>query len=192
MTSIETIWSRWNDCAINSSHREMAATAANFILDQKPIYEQVGNVFKIPFYVIGAIHYRESSFSFTSHLANGDPLFDEQGNPLMTTHVPAGLGPFDSWVKGAIGAIENMHWGEGWHWDICNALQNVEIYNGEGYSSRGIPSPYVWAGTNQYEKGFYKSDGKFSEDAVDNRVGCAAIFVCLAKLGINLNAIAPA
>jgi hypothetical protein len=51
----------------------------------------------------------------------------------------------------------------------------LEKYNGLGYANKGIPSPYLWAGTDQYIKGKYVQDGKFNANYVDQQLGCAGI-----------------
>jgi hypothetical protein len=33
------------------------------------------------------------------------------------------------------------------------ALTLLEQYNGLGYANRGLPSPYIWSGTDRYLKG---------------------------------------
>jgi lysozyme family protein len=38
-------------------------------------------------------------------------------------------------------------------WSIGGMLTNLERFNGVGYANRGLPSAYVWSGTDQYEKG---------------------------------------
>lgn len=194
MNLMEQIWYMWNNCVVDSSKLSMAQDACQFIMNNRVIYQQVGDTLNVPFYVIGAIHYREASFSFKTYLANGDPLFDENGNPIETAHVPKGLGPFPSWTAAAIGSIQHMNWGVGWHWDLCNALDNCERYNGLGYRGIGKPSPYIWAGTNQYVGGLWVKDGPYGYDANvhDNRIGCAVIFKALKLQGIDLNEVAIA
>lgn len=191
MSLMQNIWNMWENMTIDADKSDLALQTAKFILANKSTYEQVGGAFGVPFYVIGAIHYRESSFDFTTHLANGDPLFDSDGTPIATTHVPSGLGPFASWVAGAIGAIKEMSWGEGWHWDICNALDNAERWNGLGLRRMGLPSPYVWAATSNYKSGMYVADGVFNPNKVDERVGAAAIWKSISTLGVDLNEVKP-
>ena len=64
------------------------------------------------------------------------------------------------------------HWTD---WSIGGALTLLEQYNGLGYANRGMPSPYIWASTNQYSHGKYTSDGHFDPHAVDRQIGCAAL-----------------
>ena len=51
----------------------------------------------------------------------------------------------------------------------------AETYNGLGYHYRGRPSPYVYAGTDQYTRGKYVADGVYSATAVDAQVGVLAL-----------------
>lgn len=44
-----------------------------------------------------------------------------------------------------------------------------------GYANKGLPSPYVWAGTSNYEKGKYVADGKFDPNYVDQQLGVAVM-----------------
>jgi lysozyme family protein len=62
--------------------------------------------------------------------------------------------------------------------DIDNSTQEMaalatyaEYYNGLGYSYRDKPSPYVWSGTDQYKRGKYVSDGRYSAWAKDGQLG---------------------
>jgi lysozyme family protein len=47
----------------------------------------------------------------------------------------------------------------------------LEKYNGFGYRNHKIPSPYLWAGSSIYTKGFYTSDGVFDPEAVSRQIG---------------------
>ncbi len=51
----------------------------------------------------------------------------------------------------------------------------LEQYNGLGYASKGLPSPYIWAGTDQYTKGKYVADHVYDPNAVDQQLGCAGL-----------------
>ena len=131
---------------------------------------------------IAVAHNRESNMDFTTHLGQGDPLNKK------TTHVPANRGPFfgqDAFERGAVdalidcapyAAIANKDW------SISGMLTYLERYNGLGYAARGIPSPYVWAGTNQYVKGKYVRDGVFNSETVDTQLGCAGLILAINKI----------
>lgn len=185
-------WNLWTSTVVDHSHFDEIFNAANTILTNWSRYKAVGDQFSIPPYVVGVIHYREASFDFNTYLANGDPLFDKQGNAIKTVHVPQGLGPFKTWEDAAIASIQNMGWGQGWHWDIVNALENLRSYNGTGYELyHKMNTPYLWSFTNHYTKGKYSDDGKWDADLIDHQSGCVPILLALKGMGIDLNEVAP-
>ena len=143
----------------------------------KDKYVEVEHITKVPWYVIAAVHYRESSLNFRTHLHNGDPL------TARTKHVPAGRPikgqpPF-LWVESAIDAIKLKSWHTCTDWSIENTLNLVERYNGLGYKNKGLPSPYLWAWSNNYQKGKYVADGRFDPEFVDKQCGAAVIIKML-------------
>jgi len=190
--SATVFWNEWKSLSIRPEHLNDVNAAANFILNHEARYQTVTNATGIPFYVVGLCHYRESSFNFNTHLANGDPLFDRHGNPIVTTHVPAGLGPFRTWEEGAIGAFKHEGWLHGYHWDLLNAMENLEAFNGEGYRHMGVINPYLFSFSNLYVKGKYGSDGHYDPNLVDEQAGVVTIMLALKARGIGLNEVAPA
>jgi hypothetical protein len=48
--------------------------------------------------------------------------------------------------------------------------------------NRGLPSPYLWAGTNQYRIGKYVADGKYDPKHVDTQPGCAGLLMAMMAL----------
>ncbi|MEE2752035.1 MAG: hypothetical protein VX519_11455, partial [Myxococcota bacterium] len=55
--------------------------------------------------------------------------------------------------------------------DMAALATYAEYYNGLGYSDRGVSSPYVFSGTDQYNRGKYVSDGRYSRLTRDNQLG---------------------
>jgi lysozyme family protein len=150
---------------LNSVAARLIAPAA------KQRYQGISATTQVPWFVIAVIHEREASQSFTANLAQGDP-FDK-----VSVNVPAGRGPFASFEAAAVDALSNCapfaaRWKD---WTFSGALTLLEQYNGLGYARRGIPSPYIWASTNQYIKGKFTSDHHFDPNAVDHQLGCAAL-----------------
>lgn len=147
------------------------------ILQNKEKYQEVQQITSVPWYVLGAIHYRESSLNFTRHLHNGDRL------TARTIHVPAGRpvkgAPPFTWGESAIDAIKLKSWHKVTDWSIENTLSLIEAYNGLGYKKRGLPSPYLWAWSNNYSKGKYVADGKFDPNFVDQQCGAAILLKSL-------------
>jgi lysozyme family protein len=119
---------------------------------------------------IWAIHCREGSADFTTYLHNGQKL----GKP--TTLVPAGIS-FDNWEDAAVDAIkrELPKVGGKVPQSLPDWLSFSEAYNGLGYENKGVPSPYVLAGTTAYQKGKYVADGKYDANHVDQQLGVAVL-----------------
>jgi lysozyme family protein len=62
-------------------------------------------------------------------------------------------------------------------WSVGGTLSLLEQYNGLGYATKGIPSPYIWSGTDQYSKGKYVADHMFDPSVVDAQFGCAGLIL---------------
>jgi len=151
---------------------------ATNIKNKRSRYEAVSEATGVPWDVIAVIHYRESSCSFAGVLHNGEKII---GTGRKTTLVPKGRGPFSRWEDAAIDALMNCapYAGKNTDWSLSNTLDLLEAYNGLGYRKKGLPSPYLWAGTDQYTSGKYVADGKFDPNVVDKQLGAAAILMSL-------------
>ncbi|WP_316181400.1 hypothetical protein [Bradyrhizobium sp. SZCCHNRI1009] len=154
--------------------RRLAASEARY----QVVSAQTG----VPWYVIAVIHERESSQSWSASLAQGD-LWDR-----VSIHVPAGRGPFKSWEDAAVDSLANCapyaaRWKD---WSIGGTLTLLEQYNGLGYFRRGVPSPYIWAGTDQYRSGKYVRDGVYDPAVVDRQLGCAGLLLAMKALDASI------
>ena len=167
---------RWE--AARLIRRAEAVAVAKSLIAAKQRYLTVALKTGVPWFVIACIHERESAQNWNSQLAQGDPL----NQPSV--HVPRGMGPYPSWEAGAIDALMNCkpYIGHNRDWSIVGMLEQLELYNGLGYFNRGLPSPYVWAGTDQYASGKFVADGVFSGTAVDKQLGCAALLIAMMAL----------
>lgn len=142
----------------------------------------------VPWYFIGCIHNMERGCSFLHHLHNGDPL------SRRTYQVPAGRpieDPWDGakvypWEQSAIDALKMKKLDQWADWSIAGLLYQLERFNGFGYRlyHPHVKSPYLWSFTNQYTRGKYVGDGRWSDIAVSEQVGCVAIIKSLE--GLNL------
>jgi lysozyme family protein len=162
---------RWNAASVTPGLISTIDGISHRLTDAKDRYQAVETQTGVPWAVIAVIHERESSQSWLASLAQGDPW------NKASIHVPAHRGPFTSWESAAEDALVVCppHAAE-WHdWTIGGALTLLEQYNGLGYANMGLPSPYLWASTNQYVKGKYIADGHFDPNAIDHQIGCAAL-----------------
>jgi lysozyme family protein len=167
---------RWGRARFTRSTRINAEAAK--IEANRARYEVVSKATGVPWDVIGVIHYRESSNHFGGVLHNGQKII---GTGKKTTLVPKGRGPFSTWEQAAIDALSNCHpyLARNKDWSIGTTLDKLEAYNGLGYRNKGLPSPYLWAGTDQYQKGKYVADGKYDPNHMDQQLGVAAILMKL-------------
>jgi lysozyme family protein len=161
-------------------------------------YVKISQATGVPPQVIGVIHYREADLKFNAQLAQGDPL------GAVSKNVPSGRGPFfdrpadlpgqDAFYRGALDALINCdpHAAKWTDWSPGGTCTLMEEYNGLGYARRGIPSAYVWSGTDQYVKGKYVRDGVFDPNEVDVQEGCAAILRCIMDINPSITFGKPA
>lgn len=174
---------RWQVCQVIQNLIPVLDSTAKRLLANKNRYVNVQNGTGVPWPIIAVIHEREASQSWLANLAQGDPW------NRVSIHVPRGRGPFKSWEDAAHDALVNCppRLGAWEDWSIAGALTALEEYNGEGYFLHGIPSPYVWASTNQYVRGKYIADGHFDPNAIDHQLGCAALLMRMALQDPSIN-----
>jgi lysozyme family protein len=154
--------------------RSFAAVAKRLVSpDARSRYQTVSAKTGVPWPFVAVIHERECSQDWTGSLAQGDPW------DRVSVHIPAGRGPFKSWEEAAIDALDNCapYASRNKDWSIGGLLTKLEEYNGLGYAARGVPSPYLWSGTDQYRSGKYIRDGVYDPNAVDSQLGCAGLLI---------------
>lgn len=123
----------------------------------------------------------------------GPPRWDRQlgqGDPLdqVSRHDPAGRGPFishvtdttpgnDAWTRCCLDALIDCapHAARWTDWSPGGTMTIWEEYNGLGYAAHGVPSAYVWSGSDQYVSGKYVADHDYRANVVDVQEGCAPL-----------------
>ena len=154
---------------LTSTHKNALNKIKTIFNQNKAKYQAVEAATGVPAELVCAIHWRESDCNFNTYLHNGQPL------GKRTTEVPVGK-IFTDWTAAAIDAIKSKAFYKNVKAnDIKSQYEFAERYNGTGYRTRGITSPYVWSGTNKYTKGKFTSDGHFDSNYVDTQVGVAPI-----------------
>jgi lysozyme family protein/peptidoglycan hydrolase-like protein with peptidoglycan-binding domain len=138
-------------------------------------YEAVAAKTSIPAKLIAALHFRESSGSFSTYLHQGDPL----GKPAVNW--PSNIPVFYVWEDAAVHAL-NMKASirkdlglDANTTDMATIATFAEYYNGLGYHNKGKASPYVYSGTDQYDKGKYVRDGVYDAKVKDQQLGVLAM-----------------
>jgi lysozyme family protein len=148
---------------------------ATRLVNAKPRYQIISAQTGVPWFVIAVIHEREASQRFDRQLGQGDPL------NRVSTHDPKGRGPFATFEAAALDALVKCgpyaaRWTD---WTAGGAMNLLEQYNGIGYAMKGLPSPYVWSGTDQYRSGKYVADHVFDPNVVDKQLGCAGLILAM-------------
>ncbi len=141
----------------------------------KAKYEAVAKKTGVPAELIAALHWRESTGNFNTYLHQGDPLGKKAVN--WPNNIPI----FHKWESAAEHALNQKKWLrdklkiDADTTDLAALATYAEYYNGLGYHYKGKPSPYVWSGTNQYTRGKYVADGKYSSVTKDKQLGVVAM-----------------
>ena len=143
----------------------------------KQTYDRVGEDLGIPWWFIAGIHLLESTFNFTTHLHNGDSL--QQRTVREPANRPAAGSPPFTWEDSARDALERQELANLKDWSLPRALWRWERYNGFGYRSRGVPTPYLWSFSTIYEGGKFVRDGDFSNEAMSQQCGAAVLLKAL-------------
>ncbi len=161
----------FNEKMSNRQKRELKSFKKNFEKN-KAKYEEVEKRTGVPAELIAAIHWRESSGNFKTYLHNGEKL------GKVTQLVPKGI-YFEDWTDAAVHAIKSHNPQIVDSNNVKTWYEFAERYNGLGYRNKGVASPYVWAGTDNYTSGKYIADGKYSADHVDQQLGVALMLKTL-------------
>lgn len=137
-------------------------------------YEALGQGLDIPWHVIGVLHHMECNCAFDRHLHNGDPL------TARTVRKPAGRpaaapsnGITYTWEESAADALADL--ARTGSWAVERLLFQAERFNGWGYRWRGLPSAYLWSGSNLYVKGKFPRDGVFDPELVSDQIGVGTL-----------------
>lgn len=180
---------KWAHMIINPDRLPIAQKQADKIISFKDGYMPLEIETGIPWYFIGLVHLRESNCDFDTHLHNGDPLFmvTPKGNKisLKTKHVPANRpkappkdGHYYTFEESALDALKDY---KADNWSIEQIAYFFETFNGFGYRQRNVPSPYLWASSNQYKSGKFIFDGPegWRPGVIDSQLGAMVVLKCI-------------
>jgi lysozyme family protein len=172
-------------CVIDPSRETIVQGQAAKLLSGRARYEGIAaDTPGMPWYLVGIIHGMEAGYRFTSHLHNGDPL------TARTINVPAGRPPTGTppftWEQSARDALQFEGLTGETNFSIAHLLYFFEKYNGFGYRSHDVPSPYLWGFSNHYTSGKFVADHVFSPTAVSGQVGAAVLVKELEKQHIAI------
>lgn len=179
----------WKNIQIRPSAVAEATKEASKLLANKSVYQQIQKMTGVHWAFCGLAHDRESGFDLNTYLGNGQPL------NRVTTIVPKGRGPFlgpNAFVDGAVDALRLEGFAGATDWSIARMLFRLEGFNGFGYHSKGVNSPYLWSGSTAYgppeqRAGKFVADGVFDPNKVDPQLGVAVVLKELMALDPSLS-----
>jgi lysozyme family protein/peptidoglycan hydrolase-like protein with peptidoglycan-binding domain len=179
----------WKNMQIRPDSAAEAKKEAAKLLKNKSVYQQIEKITGVFWPFTGLAHDRESGFDLNTYLGNGQPL------SRVTTIVPKGRGPFlgpNAFVDGAVDALRLEGFVGATDWSIARMLFRLEGFNGYGYHSRGVNSPYLWSGSTAYgppeqRAGKFVADGVFDPNKVDPQLGVAVVLKELMALDPSIS-----
>lgn len=167
---------QWDSMAINAGRASEFHDYAAYAIAHKDIYESIQTRTGVLWYHTAVLHRREADGDFGTYLGNGQSI------NRVTSLVPKGRGPFKSFADGAVDAERLDGLSSVLDWRLEKILYFCELFNGTGYYARGIPSPYLWGGTNIQRPGKFVADHEFSYTEMDQQPGCAPMLAAIANL----------
>ncbi|MBH5370325.1 peptidoglycan-binding protein [Bradyrhizobium glycinis] len=175
----------WAGLEIRPGRLAEANAIARKALNSKATYQQIERLTGVPWYFTALCHYRESNFDFDTYLGNGESLH------RTTTIVPKGRGPFATFVDGAVDAFRIENFIGARDWGIARMLFRLEAFNGFGYHSKGVNSPYLYGGSTLYgppeaRAGKFVRDHVFDPGHVDGQLGTAVILRAMMALDSSI------
>jgi len=186
--SVKAGWAKeykqfWKSMTVSTDWKAKADAIAKKIVATQGRYAATVIGTKVPWWFVAVVHSMECSLRFGEHLHNGDPL-TAQTVRVPRGRPPTGAPPF-SWEESARDSIVYEKLDKVTDWSLPSVLYHWHRYNGinNEYKLRGIPTPYLWSGSQHYRKGKYVTDGVFDPDEVSRQVGAAVLLKSLIDLG---------
>ena len=174
---------------IDDQNKPQILRIATRINNNRDRYQEVQNKTGVPWFIIGALHYREANLNSLGHLHNGDNLL------MLTVHVPAnrptqrpwppeGESLRQVWTDSAVDAMREVP--KFAAWSLQKTCWAMERYNGFGCYYHNINTPYLWNYTSNYVKGGYSGDGHYDATYVSKQAGLFTIMLGLKQVGGDL------
>lgn len=169
-------------CVIRPERAGEVAWHRKKLLQYRPRYEAVSAKTGVPWWFVGVVHALEASFNFNGHLHNGDPLLSR--TVQVPKNRPAVWNPPNDWESSAVDALAYKGFTDLADWSLAITLYRWETYNGFGYYSRDVNSPYLWSFSTHYTKGKFVADHTYDREAVSKQCGAAVMLKALQEAGV--------
>lgn len=175
---------------VKPAFQKAAIKRAAAMLSHKDHYQSIADQIKekhrlhVPWWAIPLVHERECPRgvdNWTCNIAQGSPF-------NVKSRIIPHSGPFGSFDLAAMDAlvVQAPRLAQWTNWSLGGVATINEMYNGTGYARRGLPSPYVWSGTNIYVRGKYVADGRYDANKVDTQIGVIVSLKALMALDASI------
>ena len=174
----------FTDCVVAADRIAEIEEIVTGIVGDRARYEAVAQTLEMPWFVVAVFHYLATERSFECHLHNSDPLI-ERTTHLPDGRPPEGAPPF-SWEESAIDALKLQFFDQWRDWSLPGVLFKLEGYDTWAYRLHRpeVNSPYLWCGSNHYERGRFIAEDTWSDTAVASRCGGAVLLRRMAERGL--------
>jgi lysozyme family protein len=151
---------------------------ARQLVSHEARYRQVADPLGVPWWILGAIHQLEHSGRWTTALDVTDRIDVPPGEP-----VPEGRILDAEWNASATRELRRQSFDRWRDWSLPGSLYMLERFNGFGYRSHRVATPYLWSYTTLYDRGKFIRARVFDPDVVSAQPGAAAMLKRLVALG---------
>jgi len=181
----------WAELVPTAAHVPDLEKIGHGLIAHKATYQTVSQaVWSTPtnWWVVALIDQMEGGGGARTHLWNGDPLTH------FTVNVPAGMplvsvvghGPPFTFEESAVPALHHDALDKVTVWSAAAVGFYFEQYNGWGYLTKPIVSPYLASWSNKYTSGKYVSDHVYDPNAVSGQPGALTILKVLMTLDSSI------
>jgi lysozyme family protein len=175
----------WSTMSLRADWAQKAANAAKGIFTNRDKYRTVESLTGVPWFVVGLIHQMEADLDFHAHLHNGDPLTARTCNEPVGR--PLGGHPPFLWSDSAADAIRYDKLDQVPQWTFERVAFQLEKYNGfRSRTEHHINTPYLWSGTNHYDRGKFVRDNMWDGTVASKQVGAMPILRQLMQLDATI------
>lgn len=174
---------KWTDLTVRAAWVDEIQAAAHRIAAGASRYAEIQKESGVPWWMIGLLHELEASCNFARHLHNGDLLSDRTHN--KPSGRPLKGGPPFTFRESALDALAYDGLDRMTDWSVGGVSFALEKFNGFGYRTKSVCSPYLYSGSFWYLKGKYVRDGPqgFDPDKVSKQAGAVTILKVLQDAG---------
>lgn len=170
---------RWAAMIVRPDRMNAVDAIVRRIASREARYRAVTDQFGVPWWWLAAIHELEHSGEFTTSMTVMDPIDVSPGQPIPSADIADSQ--WDATARSLLRSRGLEFWRD---WSVAGAAYQWERFNGFGYRSHDVPTPYLWSFSNEYTAGKFIRAGVFSPAIVSQQAGALVILRRLLDLSV--------